>query len=255
MDDVFRLEDGDWIPSEFARGPFAGLQGGAVAGLLVSELERHAAAEGWGLALSTSVQFLRPAPLAPLTTETEVLRAGKRAAVTRNQLSHEGTLLAVATVTFVQDLPVSGIEPTEERRREPGRYEQPPRRNAPHGGPWFMDTLDVRDGGDGIRWFGIERPITSPATPMATVLGPADWTHGLGRPDSPKLADPNIDLVVQLTRRPEGHWIGVEPDTRWVASGRGRGRGLLYDEAGEIGAVSMGVTLLPFRAPAAGAGT
>jgi Acyl-CoA thioesterase C-terminal domain len=133
---------------------------------------------------------------------------------------------------------------------DPAGFPKAPLRRAPHGGPWFMDTLDVREGADGIRWFGIQRPVVAPLTPMAKVLGPADWTHGLARPPEPRLADPNIDLIVQLTRLPDGDWIGVRPSTRWARTGVGRGAGVLHDRLGEIGAVSMGVTLLPVEAPA-----
>jgi hypothetical protein len=58
-------EPGTWHPSPLAAGPFAGLQGGAIAGLLIGEVEALAPSRGWGTAVSASIWFLRPVPAAP----------------------------------------------------------------------------------------------------------------------------------------------------------------------------------------------
>ncbi|MDA0350811.1 MAG: thioesterase family protein [Chloroflexi bacterium] len=253
MGDVFeQRSDGAWVPSEYARGPFAGLQDGAVAGLLVAELEREAERSDLGTALSASIQFLRPAPLAPLRTAFQSLRTGRRVSTLRNELRHEDALLAVATVTFAHASETAEVSVPDHLTHDPARFGAAPERANPHeGGPWFMDTFDVRSGAEGIRWFGITRPLVTPAMPLAKVLGPADWAHGIGRPLQPKLADPNLDLNVQLTRQPDGGWIGVRAEARWTRSGVGRGGGTLFDRHGEIGAVSMGVVLTPFAVPGA----
>lgn len=250
MEPVFVAQgDGAWMPSDYARGPFAGLQGGAVAGLMVHELERLAERYGLGTALSASVQFLRPVPVAPLTTEPEILRPGRRASVLRSELRRQGELMSVATVTFARSQDFPGIEDGDEPLA-PERSDRRPRRRAPHGGHWFMDTMEARGPTDGIHWFRIRRPLVASLTPMARVLGPADWAHGLAAPPAPDLAFPNVDIALQLTRPPEAEWIGVRPSAHWSATGVGRGAGILYDRRGEIGGVSMGVALapLPLRA-------
>ena len=43
-----------WQPSALAAGPFAGLQGGAVASLLTAEIEALAGLRNWGTAISAS---------------------------------------------------------------------------------------------------------------------------------------------------------------------------------------------------------
>src|ERR1700722_259265 len=60
---VFRLEDELWSP---AAGPFGGLHGGAVSGLIVARFEAEARRQGARIALSASVLLLRPAPMSPL---------------------------------------------------------------------------------------------------------------------------------------------------------------------------------------------
>lgn len=85
------------------------------------------------------------------------------------------------------------------------------------------------------------------AGPLACVLGPADWTHGIARPFQNVVADPNPNLTVQLFRPPAGEWVGVRAQTRWrPAAGIGTGSGVLLDVHGEIGRVSMSVILVPF---------
>ena len=44
------------------------------------------------------------------------------------------------------------------------------------------------------------------------MLGPADWTHGIARPFSDVVADPNPSLTVQLFRQPEGRRIGIRAE-------------------------------------------
>ncbi len=60
---VFTREDGGgglWTPSPYAVGPFSGLQGGAIAGLLAAEIEQTAVEREFGEAVSVSAWFLRP---------------------------------------------------------------------------------------------------------------------------------------------------------------------------------------------------
>jgi hypothetical protein len=55
-------EPGTWHPSPLAAGPFAGLQGGAIAGLLIGEVEALARADGEQLSAQVS-GFLDRFPL------------------------------------------------------------------------------------------------------------------------------------------------------------------------------------------------
>lgn len=63
---VLDVGTGMWTPSVLARGPFAGLQGGAVTALMTSQIEAQADAEGWGSAVSVTAWFFRPTPLLSL---------------------------------------------------------------------------------------------------------------------------------------------------------------------------------------------
>lgn len=241
--------EGRWQPTPFAAGPFAGLQGGAVAGLLTGEIEAAAAERGWGAAVSAAAWFLRPVPLAPLRTEINVLRQGGRVSVVDNTLWADGAEepCATARVTLMREREVMlpSYQCEDALRADPTVYPQASRQ-APHGGPWFMDAMEARPGAD-VAWFRMKEPIVEGAGPLTAVLGPADWTHGISRPVHNALADPNPNLTVHLVRAPRGPWIGIRPVTHWdPARGIGIGRGALLDSWGEIGAVSMAVALTPF---------
>jgi hypothetical protein len=111
--------------------------------------------------------------------------------------------------------------------------------------------MDAR-AGDGVAWFRMNDAIIDSAGSLSkgrlsSVLGPAGWTHGIARPFSDVVADPNPNLTVQLFRQPEGRWMGIRAEARWwPAGGVGVGSGVLLDINGEIGRVSMSVILVPF---------
>jgi acyl-coenzyme A thioesterase PaaI-like protein len=242
-----------WQPSALAAGPFAGLQGGAVASLLTAEIERLAGAQNWGTAISVSAWFLRPTPMAELRTQLSVLTEGGRVSVVDNTLwvAGEDQPCATVRVTLSREraVEIPGFADEASEAADPLQF---PLRTAKaaHGRPWFMDAMEAR-AGDGVAWFRLNRAIIEDAGPLSSVLGPADWTHGIARPFQNVVADPNPNLTVQLFRKPRERWLGVRPQTRWQpAAGVGTGGGVLLDLHGEIGRVSMSVVLVPFPKPA-----
>lgn len=238
-----------WQPSALAAGPFAGLQGGAVASLLTAEIEALAEVRNWGTAISASAWFLRPTPMTELRTQLAVLAEGGRVSVVDNTLWAAGEAQPCATVRVTlsreRAVEISGFVDPTHVTADPSQF--PPRViKAAHGRPWFMDAMEARSG-DEIAWFRLTQAIIEGAGPLSSVLGPADWTHGIARPFQNVVADPNPNLTVQLFRKPEGAWVGVRAQTRWrPAGGLGTGSGVLFDLHGEIGRVSMSVVLVPF---------
>ncbi|HEY2707835.1 MAG TPA: acyl-CoA thioesterase domain-containing protein [Caulobacteraceae bacterium] len=245
-----------WVPTPLARGPFAGLQGGAVAGLLTAEAERLASANGFGAGVNVSAWFLRPVPVTPLRTQLTVLHAkGRLAVIDSGLFAADGDEpLATARVTFMAGRDLSSLAPpltAIEASLDPATLPEN-RRPSMHGGPWMMDAMEARRGPDGVFWFRPTTPMIEGAGPLASVLGPADWAHGLGRPIEKLFADPNPTLDVHLLRRPLNGWVGVRAKAHWRPEvGGGFGAGVLIDPLGEIGAVSMAVALSPFPKPAA----
>ncbi|MBR0798656.1 thioesterase family protein [Bradyrhizobium jicamae] len=238
-----------WRPSALAAGPFAGLQGGAVASLLTAEVEALAGARNWGTAISAAACFLRPTPMAELRTELAVVTEGGRVSVVDNTLWPVGDAQPCATVRITMSreraVEVPGFRGYAADSVDPSAFPQH-RPHAIQGRSWFMDAMEARAGGDAA-WFRMLHSVIPSAGPLAQVLGPADWTHGIGRPVQDVVADPNPNLAVQLFRPPRGEWVGIRAETRWrPESGLGVGSGVLLDRHGEIGRVSMSVILVPF---------
>jgi hypothetical protein len=246
---------GCWRPSPLAAGPFAGLQGGAVASLLTAEVELLAASAGWGAAISVAVWFLKPVPMARLRTEVATLRGGGRVSVVDNTLfaDSDAEPCATARVTLIKERRVDTPEIADRRTRplDPAAY---PRRSIAsfHGRPWMMDAMDAH-AGEGVAWFRQNVPVLAnvPTGTLSSILGPADWAHGISRPLQNVVADPNPNLTVHMLRPPENGWIGIRPHTWWDPQrGVGIGDGAILDVRGEIGSVSMAVALTPFPKPA-----
>ncbi|SDN97021.1 acyl-CoA thioesterase domain-containing protein [Afipia sp. GAS231] len=240
-----------WTPSALAAGPFAGLQGGAVASLLTAEIEAQAGIRKWGTAISASAWFLRPTPMTDLRTQLSVVSEGGRVSVIDNTLwpADEDQPCATVRVTLSREraVEIGGFADSVGATADPTRFPVRNRRAA-HGKPWFMDAMEAREG-DGVAWFRLDHAIIDGAgsLPLSSVLGPADWTHGIARPVQNVVADPNPNLTVQLFRPPSGPWVGVRAETRWrPAAGLGAGSRVLLDIHGEIGRVSMSVILVPF---------
>lgn len=242
-----------WRPSPLAAGPFAGLQGGAIASLLTAEIEAQAVSRNWGTAISSAAWFLRPTPMADLRSEIRVVSEGGRVSVIDNTLYPAGEDAPCATVRVTlsreRAVEVPGFVEAGRAPADPTQY--PPRTlHLVTGRQWFMDAMEARLG-DGVAWFRMNHEIIAGAGPLSSILGPADWTHGIARPVHNVVADPNPNLSVQLFRRPRGEWVGVRAEARWApAAGLGVGSGALLDVEGEIGRVSMSVVLVPFPKPA-----
>ena len=243
------LETGSWLPTELAQGPFAGLQGGAVAGLLVAEIEAFAAAQNLGHVVGVSVAFYRSTPMERVHTQLKLLHAGRRACFVENTLTRaDGQTCATVRATLVQEQAVAipnhilGAAPID-----PSGFALRKSLKAPHGKPWFMDSMQARVGDDGVAWFKVNTPIILGAGYFSKALGPADWCHGINRPSKlgdAVMADPNQDLNVHLAHAPRGDWLGIRANTLWQGNGIGLGYGTLCDAWGDIGSVSMSVALV-----------
>jgi hypothetical protein len=100
------------------------------------------------------------------------------------------------------------------------------------GGAWqALQAMEVREG-DGVVWLRMKQPIIDGAASvskgsLSPVPGPADWAHGIARPLTEVVADPNPNLTVQLFRQPAGECAaagqgdphppaGLAPASNWL---------------------------------------
>jgi len=190
--------------------------------------------------------------MSPLRTWITTVREGGRVTILDNTLWAGGDTQACATVRvlLMQDraIEVPGCASATSDMVDPTIY--PVRhRAAPHGRPWFLDAMETRLAERAV-WYRLKQPVIEGAGPLARVLGPADWAHGIFRPvQDLMVADPNPNLSVHLVRPPRGDWIGLRPRTHWEPHrGIGMGSAAILDVEGDIGTVSMMVALGPLSA-------
>ena len=175
-----------WQPTALAAGPFAGLQGGAVASLLTAEVEALAEQRKWGTAIASSAWFLRPTPMAELRTELSVVTEGGRVSVIDNTLwpANEDQPCATVRVTLSREraVEVPGFTEPASEAADPTRF--PVRtRQAAHGRPWFMDAMEAR-AGDGVAWFRMNHAIIDGAV-LSKCRCPRCWARRTGPTASP----------------------------------------------------------------------
>ena len=244
---IFARHGAEWTPHAEAGGPFGGLHGGAVSGLVVAEMEREAAAQQLGQAMSASVLLIRPAPMATLETRSELLRKGGRVGVIETSLIADGKLIAKGIASFATAVAATATPAMAPRPAEPSRLP-----------PWdwisrfqhktLFDALDIRDDGNGTCWGRLRRPLAPFATPFADIFTVADCGTAFyltGHGIKPRWSFPNLDLAVHVSRAPVGPWIGVRAQSDWRSDGRGLTQSVLFDEAGQLGSAAQSVALIP----------
>jgi acyl-CoA thioesterase len=225
-----------FVPGPLAAGPFAGLQGGAVAGVLATSME-EAAPNGMA-PLSIRADFLRPAAPEPIDVDVELVRTGSRVAVLAATASIEAKPIARAVMAFGRPIESSLVSERPADARVPNDA-TPVLPRARRSRPTLMDAFDSRTA-DGTFWFRWLVPLCDGSTPFAHALAPADWSHGLTRPVSEDpVACPNVDLSVAVHRPCASEWIGLQVDSIWTAGGCGTAGGLLVDELGAFGRVAI----------------
>ncbi len=245
---VFTRDGAQWRPDPEAGGPFGGLHGGAVSGLIVAEMEREGAEREFGFLLSVSVVLLRPAPMSPLETRSELLRKGGRAGALETLLTAGGKLIAKGMGSFVAPTPVADTPAAPPLPAAPDSLPPwPLKPRFPH--RTLFDALDLRIDGEGRIWGRLMRPMVPFASAMANAFAVADNGQPFSLGDRHdvlrRFTFPNIDIALHLSRPPIGGWIGVKARSDWRGDGMGLTESELRDETGPLGRCCQTIVLMP----------
>jgi hypothetical protein len=245
---IFRREDGAYVPTGHARGPWdAGAQhGGAPAALLATALQQ--AAPGMRLARIT-YELLGPVPLAPLTVEAEIVRPGRRFQLLEGRLVTGGRPAVLARAVALGGgevaLPAGaaweGAPPVGPEASVPRSFP-----GTAEGDEGFHQTGmairyasgSITEAGAAQAWFALHRPLVDdePASPLALACAAADFGNGISRVlDFDTHLFVNTDLTVSLLREPEAGWVLLDAVTRLEPTGVGWASSTLYDRRGPIG--------------------
>lgn len=245
-DAVFTAEDGSFIASELARGPWSpdAQHGGAPAALLMRAFEQLPGGESLLLSRVT-YELLRPVPIGRFEIRAEVARAGRRVQLLEASLwTDDGLEVVRARALRLQAADA-------ETKQEPSPPPPGPERGRPNdfrsGGVrmFASDAMELRfvegkfyEPGPSTAWFRLrvelvagERP-----SPLQSLAAAGDFGNGIAS------AVPweghafiNPDLTLYLERQPVGEWICLEAVTRVPRAGIGVAESVLYDERGRVG--------------------
>jgi hypothetical protein len=246
MEAIFRVDGGRVEVSPNAAGPWDPRMqhGSAPAGLAVWAAEAIPTPVPMRVARVT-VDLMRPAPLAPLTLETEVLREGRKIQLCAVRIRADGVLTVSATVLKVklqtEQLPADVGGP---KVSLPGPHESPQDPAQFTNSPFVMGMqLRAARGtfgvcGPGAIWYRVQRPFVEGAAvsqAMRAVIA-ADFCNGTSAAlDFRDWTFLNADLTVSMTREPVGEWILLNAES-WIGpEGAGLAMARLADANGYFG--------------------
>jgi hypothetical protein len=244
MQAIYRV-DGDRVDvSPNAAGPWdpSMQHGSAPAALVVWAAEAMPAPVPMRIARVT-VDLMRPVPLAPLTLETEVLRAGRKIQLCSIRLLADGvavvnaTVLKIKTQALPSDVAEAPVElPSPERSREdPANFSNSP----------FVAGMSLRAArgqfgvpGPGAIWYRVDRPLVEGfgvSQAMRAVVA-ADFCNGTSAAlDFREWTFINADLTLSLAREPVGEWVLLDAES-WIGpDGAGLAMARLADSSGYFG--------------------
>jgi Thioesterase-like superfamily len=257
---VFRaMGDGRFVASELARGPWdpQAQHGGAPAALLIRALERLPGGDGLSLARVT-YELLRPAPLAELVVEAEVVRPGRRVQLLEAALSTpDGTDIVRARGLRVHPAELNGASPTDLPPPPPGPetgHEHFPEFTPAASPTFFPNAIEIRfvsgafGGGPSTGWFRLRVPVVDgeEPSPLQRLAAAADFGNGISTVlhwEQHLFINP--DLTVYVDRPPVGEWIGLDARTSIAPDGIGVAESVLYDQRGRVGRAIQALLVAP----------
>jgi len=260
---IFELKAGRYIPTELARGPWDpnALHGGTVGGLLASHVEKAVPGR---LVARLTFEFLRPAPLSPLTVAAEVTREGRSTSWVKGRVSSGDKTVAEVTAVALRRawdrLPLD-YQTDDDVEAPPGpelasRAPDPPGADYPAFHNRGMEIRFVRGSlvqpGPALAWFRLAVPLIpgEDPSPLVRVTAASDFSNGSSTLLSwHEFTFINPDLTIYLTRYPVGEWVCLDAVTHPGPDGTGVAQSRLHDQTGPIGTTLQSVLFNPLLDP------
>jgi hypothetical protein len=248
--DLFRatpLTVGPWSPDHQHAGP--------PSALICRAVERAASPHGLTHIARLTVNLLRPAPLGDARIEAQKDQIGRNAGHFSGRLIMGGKDIALFTALAQRESPLpvpaatpghpppqalkspAESTPVEMRVRRSFGYAQLVE-NRLAAGDYFK--------GPSMVWFRLNHPLVGAETPSPyqRVAVAADSGNGISAAlNFEHYTFVNCDLTINLFRRPEGEWIGLDAKSWIGGNGCGLAESALYDERGLIGRATQSLAV------------
>ena len=233
------------IPQPSAIGPwFPGVQhGGAVAAVVARAVEAVPSAAPM-VTTRLAIDMSRRVPMGPTKVETDVVRDGRRIQSIECRYVVDGETVGRATAMRVRVAEeISVANPPLPEDEIPSDPETHPVITWQFAGPLdFAASFDFRrtedDLGRVTGWMRMEQEFVAgePNDPRVLVAAVADMIPSGGSVlDYETMVSINPDLVISLSRPPEGEWLGYTASVRGEGNGYGQADAVLYDHRGAVG--------------------
>jgi Acyl-CoA thioesterase C-terminal domain/Acyl-CoA thioesterase N-terminal domain len=250
VSDCFYVADGDhYLSSELTRGPWDPdfQHAGPPAALLGRAMEGLEDADEFQIARIT-YEILRAVPIAPLRTEAEVVRPGRRVQMLEASLhDDEGEVMRARAWRLRRD----SVELPELPQLPPDPGPPGPESAQPGGFPdtgqkvGYHSAMEYRflegaftEPGPARVWMRMRQPLVGDEqpTPLQRVLTAADSGNGVSVIlDWNRFLFINVDLTVQIERPLEGEWVCLDAVTRPHRNGVGAADTVVWDQEGRVG--------------------
>jgi hypothetical protein len=251
---VFAVVDGRLVATALASGPWDpdAQIGGAAAALLARAFEQVPAADGLSFGRLT-FDFIRPAPIGPVSVSASAVRPGKRVQLLEASMVADGTEVVRARALRVRmaSAGASAADGVAPPGPDAGQIGDLPGLHRPR---FATDANEVRfisggfGGGPGTAWFRLVCPLVGDQqpTPVQRLAAAADFGAGLSSAlPRERYVFINADLTVYVEREPVGEWICLESETRISAGGIGIADTVLFDSRGRVGRATQALLIAP----------
>lgn len=246
MDAIYRLDGDRILTAPHAGGPWdPQMQHGSAPSALVTWLAEQMPTPAPMQIARVTIDLMRPVPVAPLSFETEILRAGRKIQLCGIRLLAGGTVVVNATVLKIRraeqplpsdiaNAPIAVPLPDHPGLTTPTGHSSP-----------FVSGVSirvVRGGflklGPGAIWYRADRAIIEgqPISAVMRAVIASDFSNGsssvLNFKDWTFI---NADLTVSLARPPVGDWVLLDSES-WIGpDGAGLAASKLADQNGYFG--------------------
>ena len=252
------LEGASYRPSSLTRGPWHPdhQHAGPPIALMCRAIEHAALKAGLTHLSRLTANLLRPVPIRDLTVEVATHYVGRNAGHFSARLivddKEVGHVTALAQrendVKLPDDLPGHPLP------YAPQTPDDSPAAIFPFAGKHvgYADLVDTRAARGNIFkgpcaiWFRLRHPLLENEEPSVyqRVAVAADSGNGISAIlDFARYSFVNVDLTINLLRKPVGEWICLDARTRLGPNGCGLAESMLYDVHGLIGMATQGLAI------------
>ncbi|AVH60651.1 MULTISPECIES: thioesterase family protein [Streptomyces] len=253
-----RLSENRFAPTEGTRGPWdPGAQhAGPPAALLGRAVTERPGGRTDMRVSRITYEILRPVPIRPLQTSTQVVRAGRNVELVEATLTPDGgepvmlaRALRIRTATEPGPVVSQGPLVAPPGDGGSGRFFPVPWDIGYHTSmDWRFTAGAFTERGPATCWMRMRIPLIAgdEPQPLDRVLVAADSGNGVSNVlDPARHLFVNADLTVHLHRYPVGEWVCLDARTSVDSGGVGLADTQLHDEKGPIGRSAQSLYVAP----------